>query len=68
MKSTVLVEMFGLPADTLKGEEAFRVKNKNVASSNKISVTYIDDVFSFENVNSYYLVIKTNFKLVLFYR
>jgi hypothetical protein len=47
MGSTVLVEMFGLPTDTLKGQRAYRAK---MASSNTFNVVYAENFFSFKKV------------------
>jgi hypothetical protein len=50
MGYTVLVEMFGLPADTLKGQRAYRAK---MISSNTFNVVYSDTVFCFKKVNQF---------------
>jgi hypothetical protein len=58
MGSTVLVEMFGLPTDTLKGQRAYRAK---MASSNTFNVVYAENFFSFKKV-----ILKSDYASYLF--
>jgi len=47
--TTVNVEMYGLPADSLRGQKAYRVKVAQ-GSGNSFFVSYSDDGFTFKQI------------------
>ena len=55
--------MFGLPADTLKGQRAYRAK---MVSNNTFNVVYAENAFSFKKVIFKIFILSLKFQIIFF--